>query len=256
MHTLRRAAILWLPTAAFFTIALYRILVLYRQSSLDRAYWKFPESPKLSLWIPVLFLQLYSLLQCKSQLAKVKNAMFWSLFLTSLAIRWLTLLSAFCILDFRTGPNDPADWQMLPFFSASPFKPVVFGLISEWRLWDWIYPGRYQDYSYDEASRAIRDVDGSVLYRFKPDQKPVYFSWRDLTMRLGYILVVDNFVHVIWLRYFLADGPYTAHVNNSELLTMLLVVQMAVYSYARRYTRVKFDNEVESGGTEDEKGGE
>ncbi|KAF2804943.1 uncharacterized protein BDZ99DRAFT_146103 [Mytilinidion resinicola] len=250
MHSLKKQAILWLPTVAFFTTALYRVLALYLHSPLGRVYRRFTESPTLSLWIPILLLQIYTLLQCGNQPAKLEAAMFWSLLLTPLAIRCLTLLLALC----SSEPYDDAMWPLVPIFSNSPGKPAAISIICDWLLWDRVYLGRYQDYCYDEASRSVTDVDGAVLHRFKPDQNPIYFPWRDLTVRLGYIHVIDNFLHVIWLRYFYADGPYTAHINNSELFTVLLVVQVAVYSYARRCTCVKLHDDVEAGGADDEKG--
>ncbi|OCK85023.1 hypothetical protein K432DRAFT_439565 [Lepidopterella palustris CBS 459.81] len=249
MHSLEKAAILWLPSVAFFTTVLYRMLALYPQSELDRAYWKFPESPTLSLWIPILLLQIYTLLRCGKQLLEIKVAIFWWLLLTTLAIRCLTLLSALCSNEGYAGNT-----QMLLMFSTSPMKPLFFSIMCDGLLWDWIYLGRDQGYSYDEASRSVINVHGSVLHRFKPDEDLVYFSWRDLTVRLGYIHVIDNFIHVIWLRYFYENGPYTAHINNSELFTMLLVIQVSVYSYARRHTRIKLHCNVEAGGAKDEKG--
>ena len=73
-------------------------------------------------------------------------------------------------------------------------------------------------------------------------------------MRLGYIHVIDNFIHIIWLRYFYENGPYTAHMNNSELLTILLAIQMSIYSYERQHTRVKLHYIVGVGEATDEKG--
>jgi len=95
------------------------------------------------------------------------------------------------------------------------------------------------------------DVDGSVLHRFKPEEDLAYYSWRDLTVRLGYIHVIDNLVHVIWLRYLYEYGPYTQYINNSELFTILLALQMSVYIYTRRHVKLYYD--VEAGGAKDEK---
>ena len=153
MHSLAKAAILWLPSVAFFTTVLYRLLALYPQSKLDRAYWKFPESPALSLWIPILLLQIYALLGCGKQLLKIKVTMFWSLLLTTLAIRCLTLLSALCSSEGYAG-----DTQMLFMFSTSPVKPFFLSILCDGLLWDYVNLGRYQQCPYDKVNFTLSEV--------------------------------------------------------------------------------------------------
>jgi len=68
----------------------------------------------------------------------------------------------------------------------------------------------------------------------------MYTYWQDMVVRPGYIHVVDNLVHVIWLHYSFEQSPYTGYVNNSEILTGFLMAQMAIYNYARTRTRVTF----------------
>lgn len=72
-------------------------------------------------------------------------------------------------------------------------------------------------------------------------------------MRLAYIVLIHNFLHVIWLRFFDDNAPYTVHINNSELFTVLLAIQLCIYSYARVRTRIKVHYDVEAGGAQDEK---
>jgi hypothetical protein len=55
--------------------------------------------------------------------------------------------------------------------------------------------------------------------------------------------LIDNTIHVIWLRYFIAEAPYTSYVNNSEILTMLLGATLAVYTYTRIRTHVYFNDD-------------
>lgn len=153
MHSLAKAAILWLPSVAFFTTVLYRMFALYPQSKLDRAYWKFPESPALSLWIPILLLQIYALLGCGRQLSKIKVTMFWSLLLTTLAIRCFTLLSALCSSGSYAGNT-----QMLPMFSTSPMKPFFLSILCDGLLWDCVNLGRYQRYPNDEVNFMLSEV--------------------------------------------------------------------------------------------------
>jgi len=126
MHTLNKAVILWLPALAFYTTLIY-ILVLCRQSGICRAYGKFPESPTLALWIPIVFFQIYTLLRCGKQLSDIKVAIFWSLLFTTLAIRCLTMLSAFCSYE--------DDTLILLLFNACPAKPFFLSVVCEWVVW-------------------------------------------------------------------------------------------------------------------------
>jgi hypothetical protein len=68
----------------------------------------------------------------------------------------------------------------------------------------------------------------------------VFLPWRDVVVRLAYIHVVDNLVQVLWLRYVAADAPYMTYMNSSEVLTILLGISLALYTYARMRTRVVF----------------
>jgi hypothetical protein len=68
----------------------------------------------------------------------------------------------------------------------------------------------------------------------------VFLPWRDVVVRLAYVHLVDNAVEVLWLRYMAANAPYTSHINNSEILTILLGISLAVYTCARIRTHVVF----------------
>jgi hypothetical protein len=57
-----------------------------------------------------------------------------------------------------------------------------------------------------------------------------------MVVRLGWILVLDNAIHIIWLRYAYPKGPYTTLLNNSELFTLLLALQMVLFHRARHQT--------------------
>jgi hypothetical protein len=149
IDSLLNAAILWLPSTAFFTTVIYRAF-LYPQSKLDSAYWKFPESSALPLWIPILVLQIYALAYCGKQLLKIKVTIFWSLLLTSLAIRCLTLLSALCSSE---GYEVAAQMQLI--FSTSPIKPLFLSILCNGPISDWVRLGRYDPYAYDDVSFTL-----------------------------------------------------------------------------------------------------
>lgn len=67
--------------------------------------------------------------------------------------------------------------------------------------------------------------------------------WQDTIVRLSYIHIIDNLVYALWLRFYFENGPYTADVNNSELLTLFLVVIMGIYTFARIESHVVFKHE-------------
>jgi hypothetical protein len=72
---------------------------------------------------------------------------------------------------------------------------------------------------------------------------PIFLPWRDIAVRLSYVHLIDNTIHFIWFRYFIAEAPYTSYINNSEILTMLLGATLAVYTYARMRTHVYFSDD-------------
>jgi hypothetical protein len=84
----------------------------------------------------------------------------------------------------------------------------------------WTVLGRYQD-----CTGSTDCGSGSEV------------SWRDAVVRLGNCHVVDNAIHVMRLRFSWTHGEplaYTAYVNYSEILTVLLLAQMVAW------TRMKY----------------
>jgi hypothetical protein len=146
------------------------------------------------------------------------------------------------------------------WMSNCPGKAIWLWLLMALSPWDWSYLGTYDDVYGDKKALAIRDKLGKMvwkcipeeipgkhvlpLHRFLNDEVPLYrqmyMPWRDLAVRLGYIHIVDNLIHVIWLRYYLENGPYTPYINNSEILTLVLLVQTGIYTFARMRTHVTF----------------
>lgn len=146
MHSLQKVAVVWLPSFVFYTTCIHRIWAYYPVGELDRAYWTFLESPAASLWIPIIIVQLYALLQCHRQLLLVKKATVWSLLPTLFAIQGLTILSAWSSLKgYTLNPQWPLD-------SISLFKPFCFVVLCRRLFWRWTCMGSYQDEFYDEVS--------------------------------------------------------------------------------------------------------
>lgn len=102
---------------------------------------------------------------------------------------------------------------------------------------------------WDQDTRSVLDENGAVEWVFtseeKPDERyeaysPTYMPWQDTIVRLSYIHMVDNLIHVLWLRFYQSSGPYTSYLNNSELFTLLLFIQMGLYTYSRIKSHVIF----------------
>lgn len=103
-----------------------------------------------------------------------------------------------------------------------------------------------------QPTRTVHDVSGRAVWTFtstkigKPEldavlynsYSPIFLRWRDTAVRLSYIHLIDNTIHVISLRYFDVAVPYTTYINNSEILTIALFFTLAMYTYARVRTHV------------------
>lgn len=80
----------------------------------------------------------------------------------------------------------------------------------------------------------------------KKEKRQVGF--RDAMIRLAYYHVVDNTLHVIWLRYFWPYGegrPYTDYTNNSEILNILLVLEVMAWTGYKMYESVPREGDAE-----------
>lgn len=190
---------------------------------------------------------LYSLIAYRNRLRCLLQGTFWLHFLITTVIRVLSIFSG-----WSTQPN----WSSLVWNSNSVGKIFWLWLLVESRYWSWSYLGFYDDYYFREETRTVHNRGGDPVWTFTSEKTDdptdmLYFlyslifrPWRDIAVRLSYIHLVDNAIHVIWFRYFHVDAPYTAYINNSEILTILLFVTLAVYTYARMRTHVYFDDNV------------
>ena len=220
------------------------------------------ETPTPYLYMLLLSFPIYSLIQHSAHLETLKTHMLVYIYITTTLIRGLSGFSGWTI-----GRNIP----VLVWASNCPAKAIwLWALMALW-FWDWTYLGVYEDEYGDEAARAIRNKHGAVVWKNTPSKdgsKPdtsgegfmndlvpayrkSYMPMSEITIRLGYIHIVDNLIHVIWLRYYIENGPYTLYINNSEIFTLVLLLQMAVYTYARMRTHVTFvrdaDDDEEEG---------
>ena len=87
-----------------------------------------------------------------------------------------------------------------------------------------------------QESRSVTDEAGQILWTFMDPELPFspnFRPWETVVCRLSYIHLFDNLIHVLWLRYLSPTAPYTTYLNNSELLIVLLSINVALYTYGR-----------------------
>lgn len=194
----------------------------------------------LAFYALVVITLLHGLVAHRNKPWRLLQVTFWLHVLTTAIIR--------CLSTFSGWTTQP-DWASLIWNSNAPGKFIWLWLLVEMGCWSWTYLGFYDDYYLREATRTVHDRSGHPVWTFTVDETDAFTSpynlifrpWRDIAVRLSYVHLIDNAIHVIWFRYFHVDAPYTAYVNNSEMLTILLFVVLAVYTYTRMRTHVYFD---------------
>ena len=194
------------------------------------------------------FAAVTTLILCRKRPLQLKAMAFWMHFLITITIRCLTTFSG-----YTTLPH----WSSLIWNSNSIFKGLWLWLLIQNGCWAWTYLGFYADFYFDAASRTVFNTQGAPVWAFNSEKDdalpddwydpywPMFLPWRDVAVRLSYIHLVDNAIHVVWLRYLAADAPYTTGINNSEIMTLLLFISLAVYTYARMRTHVVFTSDSE-----------
>ncbi|KAI4622203.1 hypothetical protein J4E83_004943 [Alternaria metachromatica] len=200
----------------------------------------------LAFYALVVITLLHGLVAHRNKPWRLLQVTFWLHVLTTAIIR--------CLSTFSGWTTQP-DWASLIWNSNSSGKFIWLWLLVEMGCWSWTCLGFYDDYYFREATRTVHDRSGHPVWTFTVDKSDeettdalyspynlIFRPWRDIAVRLSYVHLIDNAIHVIWFRYFHVDAPYTAYVNNSEILTIILFVLLAVYTYTRMRTHVYFDN--------------
>jgi hypothetical protein len=210
------------------------------------------ETPAHSSWLAFYALLsvtfVFSLVAHRNNPQHMMQVMFRLHFLITTTIHSLSTFSGWI-----TQPV----WSSLIWNSNPPGKICWLWLLVECGCWNWTYLGFHDDYYFDETTRTVHDRNSNSIWTFTsektgdPEEDRMYTPynlmfrpWRDIAVRLSYIHLIDNTIHVIWSRYLHVDAPYTAYINNSEILTILLFFSLAVYTYARMDTHVYFDDTV------------
>lgn len=190
-------------------------------------------------------------------LIQLKKNMVVLIFITTTLIRCLSTYSGHTISRSINLFFWNSNGLLKPFF--------IYCLMALW-FWDWTYLGVYDDVYADDEEFVIRNEKGEVVWECIPimpadlrllhqqnfalstlfNDYPVpywrreYFPFQDSVVRLGCIHIIDNLIHVRWLRFQIENGPYTPYINNSEFLTLMLIIQMGLYTYARMRTHITF----------------
>jgi hypothetical protein len=159
-----------------------------------------------------------------------KSTLFWMLFTTMLVLRCLAVVAG--TIHFDRGKWYQF-WMLVPVGASSSTKGLLLHWVVNLSMWKRTFLGTYSDGpSSDDAGKPF--YYNSTI-RVEP---PV--PWRDVIVRLAYYHVIDNAIHVLLLRhgYEFGDGlPYTDYVNNSEILTVVLAVQMGAWSVMKMRAR-------------------
>ncbi|KAF2008071.1 hypothetical protein P154DRAFT_614461 [Amniculicola lignicola CBS 123094] len=112
---------------------------------------------------------------------------------------------------------------------------------------DGTYSSRYDDFYYNFATKIFHDPCECRLIEFEHPDDPACTSIQDVGIRLAYLVILNTALHIPWLRYWSPYAPYTTFINNKELTTLVLVVQVLIYTYARMASHVSYviDDSVE-----------
>ncbi|RMZ73646.1 hypothetical protein GMOD_00009391 [Pyrenophora seminiperda CCB06] len=219
------------------------------------------ETPTQPLWLFAYtfwcLALVVSLIAYRNRPERLLRVTFWLQFLITVAIRCLSTFSGRTtqVYDYLIPPADNDNSQvLLSWNSYSIFKAGWIWPIIECPAWSSTYLGFYEDYYYQESTRMVYDRFGRPVWVFTSENTeerprgfnhyaPNFLPWRDIVVRLSYYHVIDNAIHILWLRYDNTDAPYTTYINNSEFLTLALFVTLVAYTYARMRTHVYFDDD-------------
>ena len=169
----------------------------------------------------------------------------------TMAIRYLSLYS---------GQTFRQNFSFLLSLLNSLGKAIQLQYLILLQFQDQTYLGVYRDVYYGEDSHSIQNTNGIIVQTYtidynwsKPPEKqqceklPLYTSLyipqEDAVVRLLYIYVINNLIYILQLRFFINNGLYTAYLNNLEILTALLPVQVVVYTYIYMRSHMYFCRE-------------
>ncbi|KAH7357592.1 hypothetical protein BKA66DRAFT_574231 [Pyrenochaeta sp. MPI-SDFR-AT-0127] len=251
-------AVIWLPGTLVWPPLLtfvprYLPPFAYDWTPADQEFWhsKHPEfAPAFVLkhvverpcpltWLLLILTGLIALACSERRLRK--NVLFCIVFVTLFITRCMGTFSGMQHLKMSAA----SVLQQLPWDSASDFKAFFLFWMVESPIWDYSYLSRFTDDGSEQGKLSLVPV--SVANDNEDDddneagtEAPRPISFRDAMVRLAYYHVIDNTLHMIWLRYLWPFGegePYTEYFNNSEALNILLVLVVIVWTCFRAYEK-------------------
>lgn len=208
------------------------------------------ERPNPLLWLSLVLFCIFVFTSIPRR--HRKGTLFWYITGTTLAVRCMGSFSG--LLHYEVLSTRGSIMQQLPWDSGSFFKIFFLSFIIHMPIWNDLTFGFYahapspkldhEPFQSDNLEEKHSSESKQAFWKpssTEPSQSS-HLHFRDAMLRLAYYHVVDNTLHMIWLRYYwpVSDGAsYTAYVSNSEILHLVLLVLMAAW------TRVKKDEALE-----------
>ncbi|KAF2825365.1 hypothetical protein CC86DRAFT_407575 [Ophiobolus disseminans] len=238
MDALIITALLWLPGPFIWMCVRFAIPGHMSRWSLnwtpkDQIWWHHqrskPEHPAYLILLCICAI----IIRNRRKITQLKTTLFWLIFATTLAIRCLSSFSGMLNLNIGVWSEF---WIYFPLNGSCVLKALFLHFIIESSIWNRTYLSNY-------VNQSCEDLTGSKMGSQDGDNKAASepkVTWRDAAVRLGYYHVIDNTIHMILLRFFWSFGapdPYTPYINNSEILTVLLVAEMAAWTWLRWRSR-------------------
>jgi len=207
------------------------------------------EAPSQLTWLFISF-SLIGLSTCYSRsFEKMKHQLLHCLLATSLIVRFLAIFSGMLHLKLRS-----LDW-IIPWLAISPLNILVLTDFIDLRAWECTSLGTFLNNVWEGVSGDPAATDRNHIVKPRFDWTMIWnttelVSTQDAIIRLAYYHLFENAVRVLCLRYYHPHNegaPYTTYINNSEILTGLLALQVAAWTYCKMRENAKMLGDVEKG---------
>jgi len=207
------------------------------------------EAPSQLTWLFISFSLVGLSTSYSRSLEKTKHQLLHCLFATNLIVQFLAIFSSMLHLKLRSK-----DW-MTPWLAISPLNILVLTTFIELRAWEWTSLGTFLHTAWEGVSGDPAATDHNRIVRPRFDRTMIWnttelVSTRDAIIRLAYYHLFENAVRVLCLRYYHPHNegaPYTTYINNSEILTGLLALQVAAWTCCKMRENVKILGDIEKG---------
>jgi len=207
------------------------------------------EAPSQLTWLFISFSLVGLSTSYSRSLEETKHQLLHCLFATSLIVQFLAIFSGMLHLKLRSK-----DW-MIPWLAISPLNILVLTTFIELRAWEWTSLETFLNNVWDGVSGDPGATDRNHIVRPRFHWTMILsttelVSTQDAIIRLAYYHLFENAVRVLCLRYHHPhneSAPYTTYINNSEILTELLALQVTAWTYCKMREKVEILGDVEKG---------